>query len=388
MMEWISQRAQALQPEAAACFRWLHAHPETSHHEVETNRFIRAELDKLGIFYEAPAENITVAVVRSAFPGPVMGLRCDTDALPVCEETGLEYASQHLGVMHACGHDAHITAGLFAARILHEQPEKWRGVLKVIFQPAEEGEGGAQEVLRTGLADDIDVFFGIHVWSPHPSGGLYASATPVSATVDMFTIRIRGKGGHGATPDRCHDAIVAAAALVTQLQTAVSRRVSPMQPALLTIGSFHAGTVGNVIAGEAELKGTLRSFDPETRSTLVNTLCSMTGLVAQAHGCTGEVDNHPLTDAVVNDPRVTDAARRAAEKLFGPGCVQPQTALMLGDDFADYGAVAPYCYAQVGIADERKGTHHAHHNGLFKVDEDVLWKCAAWMAGFAVEWGE
>ena len=388
MFERILRRAQALQPEAVACFRWLHSHPETSHHEVETNRFIRAELDRLGIPYETPAENITVAVIRSAQPGPVVGVRCDTDALPVKEETGVEYASVNPGVMHACGHDAHVTAGLFAARILDENRDGWRGTLKVIFQPAEEGEGGAQEVLRTGAADGIDAFFGIHVWSPHPAGQLYASATPVSAAVDMFTIRIRGKGGHGATPDRCHDAIVAASALVTQLQTAVSRRVSPMQPALLTIGSFHAGTVGNIIAGEAELKGTLRSFDAQTRRTLVETLESMTALVAQAHGCVGEVENHPLTDAVINEPQATAVACRAAEKLFGPGCVHPQTPLMLGDDFADYGVIAPYCYAQVGIADEKKGTHYAHHNGLFKVDEDVLWKCAAWMAAFVVQWGE
>ena len=383
----IRKEAEALQPEAVECFRHLHRHPEKAHFEIETNRFIRRELDKLGIPYETPADNMTIAVVDSGLPGPVVGVRCDTDALPVQEETGLPFSSESPGVMHACGHDAHITSGLFAARLLNAHKGEWKGQMKVIFQPAEEGEGGARELIRTGAADGIDAFFGIHVWSPHPTGGMYASASPVSASVDMFTIRIHGKGGHGATTDLCHDVIVAASALVTQLQTAVSRRVSPMQPALLTIGSFHAGTVGNIIAGDAELKGTIRAFDPAVRKMLVDTLHEMTDLVCKAHGCTGEVDNIDLSNAVINHPEAAECARRACDKLFGEGTVRNQSALMLGDDFADYMALAPSCYAQVGIADEQKGTHYAHHNCRFKVDEDVLWKCAAWMAAFVVEWG-
>ncbi|MBP3647411.1 MAG: amidohydrolase [Clostridia bacterium] len=390
MLDFITIRteAEALQSEAVECYRYLHRHPETAHHEVETNRFIRRELDRLGIPYDAPADNVTIAVVDSGLPGPVVGLRCDTDALPVQEETGLPFASETPGVMHACGHDAHITSGLFAARLLNAHKGEWKGKLKVIFQPAEEGEGGARDLIKTGAADGIDAFFGIHVWSPHPSGGMYASASPVSASVDMFTIRIHGKGGHGATPDLCHDAVVAASALVIQLQTAVSRCVSPMQPALLTIGSFHAGTVGNIIAEDAELKGTIRAFDAKTRKTLVDTLHTMADLVCRAHGCTAEVNNIDLTPAVINHPQAAEVARRACDKLFGEGTVRNQSALMLGDDFADYMALAPSCYAQVGIADEAKATHYAHHNCRFKVDEDVLWKCAAWMAAFVLEWNQ
>ncbi len=380
----ILTEARALEPEALRIFHTLHRRPETAHHEVETNRFIRACLTKLRIPYEAPKDNITVATLHSGVPGPVIGLRLDTDALPVMEETGLPYASEIPGAMHACGHDAHITAGLVALMLLSKHPGQWKGTVKAVFQPAEEGEGGAKEVLKTGLCDDLDVMFGIHVWSPHPTGECYASATPVSAAVDMFTVTIRGRGGHGATPDQCADALVAAAQLVCELQTAVSRRVSPMQPALLTVGSFHAGQVGNIIAGEAELKGTIRSFDPAVRKTLVDALFEMSDLIAKAHGCTAHVHNIALSDAVVNHDRPTKAARAAAQKLFG--AVHPQQMLMLGDDFADYGAVCPYCYAQVGIADENKATHYAHHNSRFKVDTDVLWKCAAWMAGFVAEW--
>ena len=378
--------AKTLQPEMTECFRWLHRHPETAHNEQGTNRFIREKLQSWGIPFEAPEDNITIAMVDSGLPGATVGIRCDTDALPVQEETGLEYASEVPGVMHACGHDAHITAGLFAARMLQEHQGQWHGRAKVIFQPAEEGEAGSLDVLATGLVDDVDVFFGIHVWSPYASGTLHASANPVSAAVDMFTLRIQGKGGHGATPDRCADAVVAASALVMELQTAVSRRVSPMEPALLTIGSFHAGTVGNVIANEAELKGTIRSFNPETRHTLVTLLDEMTRRVAEMHGCTGLAHNRSLSDAVINDPRATAIARRVGERMGKT--VETETPLMLGDDFADYGRIAPYCYAQVGIADEDKGTHYAHHNGRFKVDEEVLPLCAAWMAAFAADAGE
>jgi len=378
----IRQDAQALAPYLSQVYRHLHRHPELAHQEFETNAYIRRELDACGVDYLAPAENITIAVVDSGLPGATVGVRCDVDALPVEEETGLAYASETPGVMHACGHDAHAAIGLGAARLLKAHMGQWTGKVKIIFQPAEEGEHGANEVMATGLVDDVDVFFGIHVWSPYPTGELHASATPVSAAVDFFTIRVLGRGGHGATPDRCCDALVAAAHLVSELQTAVSRRASPMQPALLTIGSFHAGSKGNIIAGEAELKGTIRSFDPETRRILVDALFSISDCVARAHGCTAIVDNDAQSDPVINDPRAADLARRVGEALYG--AVLPQRGLMLGDDFANYGRIAPYCYAQVGIANAEKDTCHAHHNGHFHVDEDALPPAVAWTTAFAV----
>ena len=384
----IREEAQALASYASDTYRWLHSHPELAHQEFETNAFLRRELDAMSIPYLAPAENITIALIDSGLPGPTVGLRCDVDALPVQEETGLPYASQRAGVMHACGHDAHAAIGLGAARILSAHPGEWKGRVKLIFQPAEEGEHGSDEVLATGLVDDVDVFFAIHVWSPHESGALHASATPVSAAVDFFNIRIIGKGGHGATPDRCHDALVAAAYLVTELQTAVSRRVSPMQPALLTIGSLHAGQKGNIIAEEAELKGTFRSFDPETRKILTDTLFSVSQHVAEMHGCKAIVENDAQSDPVINDPRAAQIAAACGNALYGPDTVKPQNMLMLGDDFANYGRVAPYCYAQVGIANAQKGTTAAHHNSRFHVDEDALPRAIAWMAAFAVRCGE
>ena len=368
--------------------RELHRHPEVAHQEIWTNRFIRAELDRLDIPYLCPADNITIAIVDSGKPGATVGLRCDTDALPVQEETGLDYASEIPGVMHACGHDAHITIGLGAARALRENVQHWCGKAKVIFQPAEEGEAGSQDVIGTGLVDDVNVFFGIHVWSPYPSGQIHVAPTTVSATVDMFRVVIRGKGGHGATPEKCCDAVVAGSALVMALQTIVSRRISPIDPALLTVGSFHAGTAGNIIAPEAEIKGTFRSLRQEVRQSIYEGLVQLSHQIAQSYGCTAEVHNRRLSDAVINDPRAAEIARQCASELVGEGNVQPQHAMMLGDDFADYGAIAPYCYGQVGIADAAKKTDYAHHNGRFCVDEDVLPLSAAWMALCAMHYGQ
>ena len=381
-------RAEALAPWISQAYRALHRRPELAHRERETNAYLRARLDEMRIPYFAPADNITVAMIEGDGDGPCVGLRCDTDALPVREETGLPFASEREGVMHACGHDAHMAIGLGAARLLSESRGQWRGRAKLIFQPAEEGECGADEVIRTGLADDVDVFFAIHVWSPFESGTLHAAPVKVSAAVDMFTVRVSGRGGHGATPEKCADAIVAASALVGALQTAVSRAVSPMEPAVVTIGSFHAGSVGNVIAQEAELKGTLRALDEDTRRRLEAQLKHIAQATAAAYGCEAAVEIARVSDVVCNDARAAAIARACALRLAPEDKVGGQSAMMLGDDFANYGRIAPGCYAQVGIADEAAGTCAAHHNGRFRVDERVLPLSAAWMASFVCACGE
>lgn len=365
-------------------FRWLHQHPEIAHKEQGTNQYLRQELDKMGISYLAPKDNITIAIIDSGKEGKTIGLRCDTDALPVHEDTGLPYASIYDGVMHACGHDAHMVMGIGAAKILNEHKEEWCGKVKIIFQPAEEGEDGSDQVIETGLVDDVDCFFAIHVWSPYKSGELHVSPITVSAAVNMFTIRIIGKGGHGATPEKCADAIVAGSALVTSLQSVVSRAISPMESAVVTIGSFHAGKVGNVIAEEAVLQGTTRTLNEETRKKVSDALCSYANHIAQMHGCRAEIIDIRVSDAVHNDVKLAEIAKKCAMELVPSEVIGEQRTMMLGDNFANFGSIAPYCYVQVGIADEEKQTNYAHHNGRFKVDEDVLPLCVAWMTSFAV----
>lgn len=376
--------ALAMEESILADYRALHLHPAVAHHEQETHRYLRTRLTEMGISFLAPTDQITIAVLDSGAPGAVVGLRCDTDALPVQEETGCAFASRVPGVMHACGHDGHMAMGLAAVKILSENRD-WKGKVKVIFQPAEEGENGAGEVIATGLVNDCDVFFGVHLWSAYATGHFHASASVTSAAVDMFEIRVKGKGGHGASPEKCHDAIVAAAEIVSSVQTIVSRAVSPLDPALITVGSFHAGTVGNIIAGEAVLKGTIRTLRADTRGMIQQAMKERVNTIAALHGCTGEWINRGLSGAVQNDPRATALARRCAISLMGE--VREQETAMLGDDFADYGAIAPYCYLQIGIADEKKGTHYAHHNSHFAIDPAMLAPGAAWLAACAATAG-
>lgn len=380
--------AQGIAPYLTETYRTLHRHPELAHREVQTNRLLRAALDELGVSYLAPAENITIAELDSGLPGPCVGLRCDTDALPVQEETGLPYASENPGVMHACGHDAHMTTGLGTLRLLKAHMGEWKGRVKVIFQPAEEGEDGSDEVIATGLVNDVDVFFAIHVWSPFASGTLHVSPIVTSAAVNMFTIRLIGRGGHGATPEKCRDALLAGASLVTSLQSIVSRSLSPMEPAVLTIGSFHSGQVGNVIAQEAEIRGTIRTLNEETRCLVETRLREIAESTAAMFGCTAQIENIRVSDAVKNDERAAALALACARELVPEEKLGPQKTMMLGDNFANYGVIAPYCYAQVGIADERKQTCFAHHNGRFRMDEDCLPLCVAWMTAFTVSCGE
>ena len=378
-MDFLAQ-AKAYDAPLRAFFEDLHRHPEPSHHEVRTNARVREALAREGIELLCPAENITIAVIRGARPGRTVGLRFDTDCLQMQELTDLPYRSETDGLMHGCGHDAHTAVGVFVSRLLADNRDSLCGTYKVIFQPAEEGERGADEVIATGLVDDCDAFFGLHVWSLYETGSLHATPGGVCAEPDMFKVTIHGKGGHGATPELCIDPIAAGAAVVQSLQHIPARFISPMQSVVVTIGSFHAGTRCNIIAQDAVLEGTLRCFDDAVHETLLSTFSRIIHDVAHAHGCTAEIEINEIAGVTYNDAGLCRIANEAAAQLVPPEKIQPQEPSMLGDDFAQYRAIAPCCYVQVGMWDEAKGCCHAHHNGLFKVDEDVLPLASAWMA--------
>ena len=379
IMDFLSE-ARAAEAGMRAFFEDLHQYPEPSHGEVRTNAQVRRALSVPGIELLCPKDNITVAVIRGEKPGKTIGLRFDTDALQMQELTDLPYKSKIDGMMHGCGHDAHTTVGVYTALLLAAHRSELPGAYKIIFQPAEEGERGAKEVIATGVADGIDAFYALHVWSPYATGTLHASAGGVCAAPDMFKVTIHGRGGHGAVPDACIDPIAAGAAIVQSLQHIPSRFISPMQSVVVTVGSFHAGTRCNIIAQDAVLEGTLRCFDDAVHETLLSTFARIIHAVAHAHGCTAEIAMNQVCGVTVNDARLAQLAREAAQDLVPPEKIQPQEPSMLGDDFAQYRAIAPCCYVQVGMWDEAKGCCHAHHNGLFKVDEDVLPLASAWMA--------
>ena len=241
----------------------------------------------------------------------------------------------------------------------------------------------ADEVIATGLVSDVDAFFGLHVWSLYPTGTLHATPGGIWAEPDMFKVTIHGKGGHGATPEVCVDAITAGAAVVQSLQTIVSRFISPMDSVVVTVGSFHAGTRCNIIAQDAVLEGTLRAFDDDVHRRLLEHFKRIITDVSAAYGCTAEIEINEVAGVVVNDEALCRIANECAAELVPPDRIQPQHPCMLGDDFASYRAIAPSCFVQVGMLAPEKDCCYAHHHGMFKVDEDVLPLCAAWMAAMA-----
>lgn len=386
-MDYLSL-AKTYEGDMRAFFEDLHQHPEPSHGEIRTNARVREVLGAAGIELLCPAQNITIAVIRGARPGKTVGMRFDTDALQMQELCDLPYKSKTDGLMHGCGHDAHTTVGVYTALMLHQLRDQLAGIYKIIFQPAEEGERGAHEVIATGLLDDCDAFFGLHVWSQYPVGTLHATPGGVCASPDMFTVTLHGRGGHGATPHLCADAVAAGAAVVQSLQHIASRFVSPMDSVVVTVGSFHAGTRCNIIAEDAVLEGTIRAFSDEVRQLLHESFTRVITDVAHAHGCTADIDIREVTGIVVNDASLAALANEAAAQLVPKEKIQPQIPSMLGDDFAEYRRIAPCCYVQVGMYNEEKGCTAAHHHGLFKVDEDVLALCCAWMASCAVRAAE
>ena len=281
--------------------------------------------------------------------------------------------------MHACGHDAHIAIGLTCAKLLSRATAELCGTVKVIFQPAEEGEFGAQAVLETGLVNDVNALFGVHVWSSYRSGELRVSERGVAASTDMFTITIHGLGGHGAMPELCVDTVVCASELVCALQTIASRFTSPFDPVVVTVGSLHAGTRCNIIAGEAVLEGTIRTFDPRVYALVHDRFDRLVGDVCDAHGCAYEVDMRPACGVTWNDEKLVRLARANAEKI-APGETGDDKPSMLGDDFGEYRAVAPVCYMKVGIRNEALQATYAHHNPRFRVDPAALPRAVAWLA--------
>jgi amidohydrolase len=297
-------------------------------------------------------------------------LRVDMDALPIAEQSGAPYASRVAGRMHACGHDGHVAMGAVAARLLASRALP--GSAAVLFQPAEEGEGGAQAVLRDGALDGVDVVLGVHLWNELPVGTLGVKAGPLMAAVDRLRVVVRGRGGHGGKPHRSADPVLAAAHVVTALQSVVSREVSPLASAVLTIGSIHGGDAFNVIPDEVTLTGTLRCFDEGLRATLPERIRRIAQGVASGLQCQADVEVRPGNPAVVNDARVAAIARRAAVRVVGEANVVEPEPTMGVEDMAVYFERAPGCFVFLGSGNAARGLDQPHHSPRFDFDEDAL----------------
>ena len=352
--------------------RHLHAHPELSSQELETTRFIADLLESWGLEVQRELPTGAVARVRGRRSGgPTIALRADIDALPVTERSGVEFASTVPGRMHACGHDGHTAMLLAAARVLAAERDDLKGEVRLIFQPAEETiEGGARPLVGTGVMDGVAAVLGLHLWSELPTGAVGVTPGPVLASMDEFRVVVRGAGGHGAQPHKGRDALLTGAHLVTAMQSLVSRRADPMEPAVVTVGTFRAGTAFNVLADEATLTGTVRSLSEDVRSRLSTELETIVREGASAFGTEAEFEYLRGAPVLVNDPGMVELVAGVADAIVGADRVTAMKPMMGGDDFAEYARLAPAAYAFVGAAP----AHGAfpHHHPRFAIDEAAL----------------
>ncbi len=357
--------------------RGFHQHPELCYGETETSRRIAEVLRDLGVEVRTGIGGTgIVARIETGRPGPVVAFRSDMDALPLQEFTDVPYRSVVKGVMHACGHDAHITIGLGVARTLMEKewPRKGKGRVLLVFQPAEEGGAGALAMLQTGIFDSepIEAIFAGHMHPELPTGHIGIAMGVSNAASDTLAIRITGKGGHGAQPHLCVDPIIAGAALVTQLQSIISRNLSPIESAVLTIGQFHAGTASNVIPQTATLDGTLRTLRTEVREVIIERVRQMLKGLEAAYGVVAElevVNGYPLLE---NDPVVSEYAQKVASEVLGPNRVHVELPRMGAEDFAYFLQRFPGVLIRVGCHDPEAGFQYGLHSPYFNIDERAL----------------
>ncbi len=367
--------AEGLAPQLVSWRRDLHQHPELAFQETRTADLVAKTLRELGMEVRTGVARTGVAgVLRGGRPGAVVMLRADMDALPVQEISDAPYASEAPGVMHACGHDGHVAMLLGAATLLARHAAELAGEVLFVFQPAEEALGGAAAMLADGvLAGPVPAAaFGLHLWNTMPMGRVCAQAGPLMSAADLVEIVVRGRGGHGALPHEAVDAIAVTGQMLSALQTIVSRNVDPQETAVLTIGAVHGGTAYNVIAETVVLEGTIRTFSPAVRETVLTRLRVLLDGIAAGMGARYELTVKPVAPAVVNDPAIAEVARAAAVQVVGATSVAWHPPLMVSEDFSEYQRLVPSCYMLLGSGNSELGLSAPHHNPRFDFDEQVL----------------
>jgi len=375
MMTDFLREAQDLLPQMVSWRRDFHRHPELGFQEVRTASIVAQHLHDLGLeVTQGIGRTGVVAVLEGNRPGPTVMLRFDMDALPIREANQTDYISQTPGVMHACGHDGHTAIGLGVSTLLARHRAELAGRVKFVFQPAEEGLGGALAMINDGALESPrpDIAFGLHLWNTLPVGRAIVQAGHLMAASDKFILRVRGRGGHGALPHETIDAVVVGAQLVIALQTIVSRNVDPTQTAVLTIGRFQAGQVYNVIAETAELVGGFRSFNAAVRQTMIERVEAITKGIAGTFGATGEVEWLPIAPPVVNDEKATAHIAAVAKDILGAENVSGSGPLMVSEDMAEFLSRVPGCFFFIGSMNEERGLKYPHHNPRFDFDESAM----------------
>lgn len=387
-MAWSELIDAGAEQEMIAWRRHLHAHPELSFQERETTRYVSERLAELDIAAERPCETGVVARLRGDLPGPTIALRADIDALPIQEQNDFAFASTAPGKMHACGHDGHTAIVLGVAKVLSRLRGSIAGEVRLLFQPAEEViPGGARALLDAGALEGVDRVVGLHLWSGFRTGLVSVRQGPIMASTDEFRLTVRGPGGHGAFPHQTPDSLVAAAAIVGQLQTVVSRRIDPLAPAVVTVGTFRGGTAFNIIPSEVSLTGTVRALDEDVRTRIQAELTRTVEHTALAHDVTVELEYKRGNPTVVNDAATTAVVNEAATAVMGEEAVFAAEPAMGGDDFGFYSETIPSAYFWVGARNPDVGAEFPHHHPRFTVDEASLAIAARVVLASLERWG-
>lgn len=371
MDQSIASRIEQLFPEMVERRRYLHQHPELSFHEVETPNYIASRLEELGIEVRRNVGGRgIVGTIRGGKPGKTVALRADFDALPIQDEKTVDYRSTVPGVMHACGHDGHTATLLAVAEVLASQKEQLTGNVVLIHQHAEEVvPGGAREMIADGCLDGVDVIFGTHLWSTTTLGTIGTRVGPVMAAADKFELTLFGRGGHGAKPHETIDAVLLGATIVKELQSIVSRRLDPLQQAVLTIGTLHAGNTFNVIADRAQLTGTVRTFDETVAQKIVLEMERTIKGICDAAGATYTFHYETGYPAVINDLVETRFLEAVARDVIGDTSVFEIDPTMGGEDFAYYLKEVPGTFFFTGAGD---ASHYPHHHPRFDFEERAM----------------
>ena len=352
--------------------RDFHQFPELSFQEHRTGDVIADELREMGLEPKVKVGKTGVTADLKFGNGPVIGLRADMDALPIQETSGLPFSSQNDGVMHACGHDGHMAMLLGAAKALAQKDNQYNGTVRFIFQPAEEGEGGARYMIEDGCLEGIDEIYGIHVWNYQPVGEVGVKDGPVLAAADMFDIKIKGIGGHGAAPQGTVDSVVVSSYLVQALQTIVSRNTNPLESTVISIGKINGGNIFNIIADEVSLSGTARAYSEENRNLIKTRMKEIIKGVEKTYNANITFDYKDGYPPTINHVGPTQKVLKAAEKVVGDKAGMPYLS-MGGEDFAYYLKEKRGCFFFVGSApNEQELFETPHHCSHFTMDERAL----------------
>lgn len=381
-------RAEQLKDQFIAYRRDFHQHPELGFEEVRTSGIVADYLADLGIEVTRMAETGVVGLLRGAKPGRTIALRADMDALSIPQQNDVPYASVYPGKMHACGHDGHTAILMGVAKLLSEVKDDLVGNVKFIFQPAEEGPGGALPMVEAGVMENphVDGVMGLHVGVNLPTGMIGLKAGPSSAGTDSIRLTLKGKGGHGAHPHSAIDTIVTAGHLIVALQTIASREIDPLGSAVVTIGTINGGYRNNVIAHEVELTGTVRTLDPDVRDSMPERIERIIKGVCETFRCEYEFFYDQGYPSVINDPDMADLAEATAQRLLGTeNVVRTANPSMGGEDFSYFAQKAPGIFLRLGAGNEEKDCVYSGHHPHFNFDEDAIPVGMAVMAEAALD---